>query len=138
MSEQLIGVWRVVSLTIKIEGDLEPVETMGPSPKGYLLFTPEGRMAAIITADGRKPPERDEDNIMLMKTLLAYSGRYTVDGNKWITNVDVSFNEVFTSRQLVRYFRIDGDRLEVTTPLQPTSQDPNKLGVGTLTFIRER
>jgi hypothetical protein len=46
--------------------------------------------------------------------MVAYTGRYTVEGNKMTTRPDVAWNEQYMMDQ-VRYFRLDGDRLIVET-----------------------
>jgi len=55
---------------------------MGKSPTGYILFMPEGRMAVVITGDGRKAPTTDQDCVELYNPLVAYTGKYRVDGDK--------------------------------------------------------
>ena len=44
------------------------------------------------------------------------NGTYTTDGDKWATNVDVAWNPEWVGTRQVRDFRIEGDRLVVTTP----------------------
>jgi len=95
-AKKLHGIWRVTSLKLQIVGDDSPPrDVFGSNPKGYLIFTPEGRMAAVISAADRKPPATDADNIALMKSVIAYTGKYTVEGDRWVTKVDVSWNEIY-------------------------------------------
>ena len=47
--------------------------------------------------------------------MFAYSGRYTVDGDKVVHHVDVSWSEDFTGVDLIRFFKLEGDRLTITT-----------------------
>jgi hypothetical protein len=70
VAKKLHGVWRLTSLKLRIVGD-ESFETdvLGSNPKGYLIFTTEGRMAAVLSAADRKPPANDADNMALMKSL---------------------------------------------------------------------
>lgn len=136
-AKKLHGVWRLTSLKLRIVGD-DPLETdvFGSNPKGYVIFTTEGRMAAVLSAADRKPPANDTDNIALMKSFSAYTGKYTVEGDKWTTKVDVSWNEVYNSEDQVRYFKLEGDLLSVWTPEQRDIL-PGKKVVFTLTFARE-
>jgi hypothetical protein len=138
VAKKLEGVWRLTSLKLRIVGD-ESFETdvFGSNPKGYLIFTTEGRMAAVLSAADRKPPASDADNIALMKSFSAYTGKYTVEHDKWTTKVDVSWNEVYNSQDQVRFFRLEGDLLSVRTPEQ-SDVLPGKNVVFTLTFVRER
>lgn len=138
LASKLHGVWRVTSAKLRIVGD-DTFETdvFGPRPNGYLIFTKEGRMAAVLSAADRKPPASDADNIALMKSFSAYTGKYTVEGDKWTTKVDVSWNEVYNSQDQVRFFKLEGDLLSVRTPEQ-SGVWPDRNVVFTLTFVRER
>jgi hypothetical protein len=61
-------------------------------------------MAAVNSAADRKPPSTDADDIALMKSVIAYTGKYVVEGDKWIAKVDVSRNEIFKAQDQVRFF----------------------------------
>ena len=84
------GVWKLVSYEIEIQatGQKEPV--MGRQPTGYSTFTPEGRVFCVLTGEGREPAETMQDRAELLSTLVAYSGTYRIEGDKWITAVDVA------------------------------------------------
>ena len=125
VAKRLHGVWRLTSLKLRIVGD-DPFETdvFGSNPNGYLIFTTEGRMAA--SRHRSKPPQHQ-----------SYTGKYTVEGDKWTTKVDVSWNEVYNSEDQVRYFKLEGDLLSVRTPEQ-SDVLPGKQAVFALTFARER
>ena len=45
-----------------------------------------------------------------------YSGTYSVEGDKWITNVEVAWNPEWVGTKQVRDFKLDGERLMVLTP----------------------
>ena len=109
-----------------------------PSYYGSLqMLRARGRMAAVLSAADRKPPANDADNIALMKSFSAYTGKYTVEGDKWTTKVDVSWNEVYNSEDQVRYFKLEGHLLSVRTPEQ-SDVLPGKTAMFALTFARER
>src|SRR5262245_53948439 len=73
----------------------------GEHPKGYLIYTPEGRMMVIVVADNRNPPKADEDRIALHKHMVAYSGRYVVNGERVVHHVDVAWNPAWMGTDLV-------------------------------------
>ena len=138
-ARKLHGIWRVTSLKLQIVGDDSPPrDVFGSNPKGYLIFTPEGRMAAVISAADRKPPAIDADNIALMKSVIAYTGKYTVEGDRWVTKVDVSWNEIYNVQDQVRFFKLEGERLTVRTAEQASGLLPGKKTVAILTMERER
>ena len=136
---KLQGSWRLISLTQQIVGETTPpIEPLGHNPNGYLVLLPAGRMMVLLTESDRKPATNDAERAALLKTMLAYSGRYTVDAEKFVTMTDVSWNELLTGKEEVRYYKIEGDKLFIRTAEQPSSLLPGKRVVGTLEFVRER
>jgi hypothetical protein len=110
---KIVGIWKIVSWESEFQATGEREPTMGKNPTGYVIFTPEGRMMAILTAEGRKAPKTDQDRADLLKSLIAYTGMYRFEGDKWITKVDVSWNPAWIGTDQVRFFKFDGDRLQV-------------------------
>ena len=111
----LVGNWRLVSFEREYQSAGEREYPMGKAPTGYILFLPEGRMAVLITAEGRKAPATEQDRAGLFITLVAYTGAYRVEGDKWITTVDVSANPAWVGTDQTRSFRITGNRLQEVT-----------------------
>src|SRR5208282_2448402 len=56
-------------------------------------------------------PERAE----LHRTMTAYAGTYTLEQGKVTHHVDISWNEAWTGTEQVRFFKLDGDTLTITT-----------------------
>jgi len=110
---KLLGTWRLVSFEVesKATGEKEPL--LGKNPTGYIIFTPEGRFMAILTGEGRKAPKTDQDRADLLKSMFAYTGMYRLEGDKWIAKVDVAWNAEWVGTEQVRFFRVDGNRLQV-------------------------
>ena len=136
-AKQLAGSWKLNSWTIQIIGG-EITEPFGPNPKGRAVFTPDGYVVFVIAAANRKPAANDEESAALLKTLLAYTGKFTIDGDKFTTKVDISWNELFTGQDQVRFFKLEGDRLTIRTAEQASAVYPGKKVVGTLIWERER
>ena len=99
---------------IQATGRIEPV--MGQHPTGYVNFSSEGRVMFILTGEGRKPAKTAEERANLLSTLVVYTGSYRIEGDKWITEVDVAWNPEWVGTEQTRQFKIDGDRLQVLTP----------------------
>ena len=114
-SAKILGIWKLVSFEAEIQatGQKEPV--MGQKPTGYIIFTPEGRAMFMLTGDGRKAPKTVQDRADLLNSLIAYTGVYRLEGDKWITKVDVAWNPEFVGTEQTRFFKVDGDRLQVLT-----------------------
>jgi hypothetical protein len=46
----------------------------------------------VITADGRKPATTAQERAELLNNMVAYTGMYRLEGDKWITAVDAAWN----------------------------------------------
>jgi hypothetical protein len=84
VEQQLLGVWKLESLYTESKATVEKKNVYGERPNGYLIFTPQKRMMALLTAEGRKKPGTDEDRIAAFRSMFAYSGIYRVEGDQWI------------------------------------------------------
>jgi hypothetical protein len=136
-AKQLVGSWKLTSWTIQVI-DGEASQPFGPNPKGRAVFTPDGFSAFMIARPDRKPATSDADSAALLKSLMVYTGKFTVDGDKLTTNVDLSWNEILTGTAQVRFFKLEGDKLFVRTAEQASAVYPGKKVVGTLSWERER
>ena len=136
-ARQLAGSWKLTSWTIQVIGG-EATEPFGPNPKGRAVFASDGYVVFVIVGANRKPAANDGESAALLKTLLAYTGKFTIDGDKFTTKVDMSGNELLTGQEQVRYFKLDGDKLSIRTAEQVSAVYPGKRVVGTLTWERER
>jgi hypothetical protein len=134
---KVVGIWKIVSWESEFQatGEREPV--MGESPTGYIIFTPEGRMMTVITGEGRKQPKTDQDRADLLKSMFAYTGTYRLEGDKWITKVDVAWNPAWVGTEQVRFFKVDGDRLRVLSAWVQSTTRPEK-GMGRAIITWER
>ncbi|MDE3168798.1 MAG: lipocalin-like domain-containing protein [Acidobacteriota bacterium] len=121
-AKSLIGVWKLVSsqATVTHQGKTEAYSTK--NPKGYLILTPWQRMMTVsIGGDGdrKKIPTSDSDLSDLWKSLLAYTGKFRVEGEYLVTTVDVAWYELWTGTEQRRKFQLDGDTLTIVTKPQP-------------------
>ena len=87
----------------------------GNNPTGYIICTAEGRMMTIVEAEGRKVPQTDEERAAAFRSLIAYTGIYRLEGDKFTTKVDVSWTPAWVGTEQTRSFKIDGDRLLLVT-----------------------
>jgi len=111
--EKLLGVWKLVSWEREIieTGKRNPHPNLGKNATGYLIFTSEGRMMALITGEGRLGLTGDALNV----SMYAYSGKYELKDDKWITKVDAAWNPGWVGTNQMRSFKFDADRLVVIT-----------------------
>ena len=134
-SHALIGNWKLVSWQVVIDG--EPRDLFGPTPKGYLILTREGRSMAITTAEGRSAGDSEAERAALHKSMLAYTGRYRVDGDEFVTRVDASWNEAWNGTEQRRRFRLEGDRLYIDSAPAPSILFPGKVDYRRIVWERE-
>ena len=78
-------------------------------------------MLVLIVRRDRPKPESvekitDQQLADLNRSMTAYGGMYKFDGKRVEHNVDISRNQVFTGRTLVREVTRDGERLVYTSP----------------------
>jgi hypothetical protein len=136
---KILGIWKIVSWDLESQATGAKEPTFGEHPMGYIIFTPEGRMVSIITAQGRQAPKTDQDRAELLKSMIAYTGMYRLEGDKYITKVDVSVNPVWVGTEQVSFFRFDGDRLQITTAwLQSTTRPQAETVRAIMTFERAK
>ncbi|MBL0151113.1 MAG: lipocalin-like domain-containing protein [Ideonella sp.] len=114
--ERPAGIWKLVSYEVERQANGQKEPVMGNSPTGYVTFTPEGRVFFVLTGEGRKAAKTDQERAELLSTLVAYSGMYRFEGDRWITKVDVAWNPEWVGTEQARTFKVDGDRLQVLTP----------------------
>ena len=124
VERRLLGVWRLESSYHEFKATGEKKNVYGERPNGYLIFTPEKRMLGIITADQRTKPITDQDRIAAFGSMVSYSGIYRVEGDRWITRVDVAWNEAWAGTEQVRFFKLEGDKLMVIGMWQPNPNLP--------------
>jgi hypothetical protein len=70
-------------------------------------------------------PLTDEQRAHAFRTMIAYSGRYRIEGSKITTKVDAAWNEAWVGGEQVRYVRFEGDNLFIESPPMP---HPNMYG----------
>jgi hypothetical protein len=135
-TNSLTGLWELVSVDVEYQDTDETKQPYGTRPNGYLVLLPQGRMMALITAEGRKEPLTEEERSAALRSMLAYSGIYRFEDDKWITRVDVAWNEAWTGTNQIRFFSFDGKHLTVKTPWQPSANEPGRTHRVTLTWQR--
>lgn len=133
----LIGVWKLVSWQV-IVGNEPAKNLFGPHPKGFLVLTREGRSIVLTTAENRRAGSDDTARAALHRSMLAYSGKYRVEGEDFITAVDVSWNEEWNGTEQRRHFRLEGNRLVIESAPGPSIVSPGRTDYRRIIWERER
>ena len=110
---QIVGVWKLVSWEREVQKSGKRILFFGEKPTGYLVFTPEGRMMRIITAEGRKAPNTEKERAALLDSMVAVTGMYRLEGDRYITKIDVAWQPADVGPKRVSSFRFEGNRLHV-------------------------
>ena len=116
---QIVGVWKLVSWEREVQATGARLPIMGKNPTGYLVFTPEGRMVQIVTAEGRKAPNTEKERAALLDSMTAFTGMYRVEGDRYITKFDVAWHPARVGAEVVSSFKFEGDRLQVIGDWMP-------------------
>jgi hypothetical protein len=78
-----------------------------------------GGRKRLSSSDSRSAPA--EEQAEAFKTFVAYAGRYTLNGDKVIHQVEISSIQNWVDTDLIRSIKFEGDRIVLVTP--PTSVD---------------
>lgn len=120
----LVGTWKLVSFNTEFEDGAPSRKLFGENPRGYLVYTAQGRQMVLIEAEGRKAATNEQERAALYQSLIAWSGAYRIEGNKHILNVDTSVNPAMVGSERVSEFKMDGDRVSFISPWAPLSTAP--------------
>src|SRR5262245_27583207 len=136
----IVGTWKIQSLVREVIATGERLNELGEKPSGYISYQPDGRMFVVLVGDNRAKPAAsaptDEEKAKLFGTLVAYSGAYVVEGDKVTHKIDVSWNQSWTGGEQVRFFKVDGRTLTITTAINKNPRDGRE-GRAIVVFTRE-
>jgi hypothetical protein len=138
-ADSIVGSWRLVSW-VEVETESKSVHSVfGDNPRGMITYTPDGRMSVFIIDPKRKPPASpiatDAEADELYRTMIAYSGAYSIEGNKVIHKIELSWNQTWTGTSQQRFVDVKDDQLVIKTPpiISPVS---GKESIHTLVWER--
>ncbi|MGB8580391.1 MAG: lipocalin-like domain-containing protein [Candidatus Sulfotelmatobacter sp.] len=118
--EKLVGAWKLVSASSTTSSGERNETPYGAKPLGFLTYTADGRVTAMISYEGRKSLSVGggtvEEQAEAFKTFLAYAGRYTFSGDKVTHHVEISSIQNYVDRDLVRSVKFQGDQITLITP----------------------
>jgi hypothetical protein len=138
-AESIVGSWRLVSW-VEVETESKSVHSVfGDNPTGVITYSSDGRMSVFVIDPKRKPPSgpkaTDAEADELYRTMVAYSGSYSIEGNKVTHKIEVSWNQAWTGTNQQRVIEVKDDQLTIKTPpiIGPIS---GKESVSTLVWER--
>jgi hypothetical protein len=114
----LLGTWKLKSCVVTTAAG-ERSTPYGENPAGFLSYSADGRMQAMGAASARivpgAPHPPDNERVALYDTMFAYAGTYSVEASQVIHHVDISWNEIWTGTDQIRFFEVNGNTLTLTT-----------------------
>jgi hypothetical protein len=119
----LVGTWKLMSASSTDASGAQLEPPYGANPAGFLTYTEDGRVTALISYSARKPlsigakgPVLVEEQAEAFKTFLAYGGRYRLDGDKVVHSIEISSIQNYVNKELVRSLKFHGNRIVLLTP----------------------
>jgi hypothetical protein len=116
----LVGTWKLESATITTEKG-EVRNSWGDHPLGFITYTEDGRMSAILTVNDRKPLSISDfisapanERAEAFATMTAYAGRYDFTGAEVTHHVEAASMPNDVGTDLKRLVKLNGDRLVLT------------------------
>jgi hypothetical protein len=123
--DKLVGTWKLVSASSTTSSGERGETPYGPDPVGFLTYTGDGRVTAMISYGGRKSLSFGggtvEEQAEAFKTFLAYAGRYTLTGDKVTHHIEVSSIPNYMGKDLVRRIEFQDDQIVLVTPPTPVN-----------------
>ncbi len=124
LAQQIQGTWILVS--IYNEQDGKKIEPLGPNPRGFAIYTPDGRFSSILMraslpkfASNNRIKGTVKENQAVIQGSLASFGRYTVASDKEQTvnlHIEGSTFPNWDGQDHKRVMTVIGDELRVTNP----------------------
>jgi Lipocalin-like domain len=133
----LVGAWRLKSAYFQAQDSGDRLDLFGPDPYGRAVFDPDGHMVVLITAAERRPAASPSEMAELVRSMAAYSGRWSLEGDKLTTEVDGAWDPGWVGTQQVRYCTYDGQTMSARTMPIEHPAFPGQKVIGYLDWQRE-
>jgi hypothetical protein len=129
----LVGAWKLVSFQFESEGSDKRFDAYDEHPEGFAIFT-EARVLFLLTAGNRLATAPVGE---LFDLMMAYSGRYRVQGDRIITSVDSAWHPAWVGTEQSRLFRNEGDTVALMSDYLEFPKFPGQRVRGTVIWRRE-
>ena len=117
LAKALVGAWHITGFFRTEEGSKKITYPVGEHPIGYMIFTPGGHMAVMVTASNRKMPKvpyslTDRGTVML-DIAAAYVGPYKLKGDQLTVHETTTLRPDNVGLDSLRTIKIEGNKLTV-------------------------
>lgn len=124
MKSLYAGTWTLEAFTI--DHPEKGKRDWGTNLRGLLIYSATGHVSVAINKDVKATGNADKDTLDAM---LFYAGTFDVTGTTISHNVTIASSPARVGREMIRYAKLDGDLLTLTTP-------PESYGTATLVWRR--
>ena len=124
LAKQIQGSWSLASIVNEQDG--KKTDVFGPNPRGFMIFTPEGRFSGIIMRESlpkfavnARQKGTAEENQAVVQGSIAYFGTYSVANDKDQTvtlHMDASTFPNWDGQDQMRLMTVKGDELKIVNP----------------------
>jgi hypothetical protein len=118
----LIGTWRVVAMEYYDE-DGTVGRPFGDHPEGFITYTPEGYMMALLSRSDREPfadgdimGGTSEEQVTAFLTASAFAGRFELVDGQIHHHLEAASFPNWKGTTQPRRFALSGDQLELYPP----------------------
>jgi Lipocalin-like domain len=126
MNAVIFGTWKLVSASTSTASGERNDSPFGRNPTGFLTYTQDSRMTAIISYGGRaRLSSKDshsaplEEQAGAFRTFIAYAGRFTLNSDHVIHHVEISSLQDWVGTDLIRSIKFEGERITLVAPPMP-------------------
>jgi hypothetical protein len=133
----LVGTWRLKSAYFVALRTGERLDVLGAEPFGYAMFESGGRMISILTSGAGTRSASASDPAALHKSMVAYTGLWSIDGDKFVMQVDGAWDPSWVGTEQVRHFTFDGRTLSIRTAPLDHPSFPGEEVIGYVDWERE-
>jgi hypothetical protein len=122
VEDRLVGTYRLLSMEHFSE-DGEVGRPFGENPKGFIIYTAEGYMSAILMrgdrpnfADADILAATDAERVDAFASSSAYAGRWEIVGDQIIHHLDVTTYPNWTGTEQPRHFELSDTHFTLFPP----------------------
>ena len=108
---ELVGAWKLTGAYFIAQDSGQRLDLLGADPFGYAVLESQGRMIAFLSAGGREGAEPAS----LYKSMIAYTGRWSADQERFVTQVDGAWDPSWVGTEQVRFYTAHEDTLSLRT-----------------------
>jgi hypothetical protein len=108
----LTGAWKLKRWVMEdVDTKEQKPSPFGERPAGYVFFSSSHRIFVLITAEDRKAAEGVDGQSAAFRSMYAYSGKYRLENDRFITKVDIAGDQKWVGTEQQRTYRVNGDIL---------------------------